>query len=343
MPREFDLVRYPFNVENKEDVLLYRVGSGYEMRFTRDIFSKRVHSSVSNLQRKYLEIGIDGGEVVALSEVHNIHEFITPADFYMPQSENAHKFYSEVYSSLVGGDLEKLASMAIETDRKAKSSGFPEFSLPITTVMPHFENYETATAKIDTFPHVPIAQIKFGEPIPARAPEESEDIVKSVLSQEQYNTQNQFYKLFFGSMPISRFRTVAERYDESPNGFKRTISLNVLKRCIGLHAYFVTSGPWRKCWIRLGYDPTVDPENYRYQIVEMRTKKANFQIFQRPEIEAEVVKNREWYILKEFDPVDGFVSKSLKNFIIYTIDEKGIQDIDGKIGELQDLDFEIFD
>lgn len=343
MPREFELVRYPFRAENKEGVLLYRVEDGYEMRFTRDVFSKRVYSSVSNLQRSYIEIEIDNEKVVALSETHNIHEFTTPADFYVPQSEHALKFYSEVHSSLVGDDLEKLTAMATETDQKVKASGFPEFSLPITTVMAHFENYKTATAKADTFPHVPIVQIKFGELIPSKAPEESENIVRSALSKEQYNIQSQFYKSFFGTMPISRFRTIAERYSKSPDSVKQAISLNILKRCIGLHAYFVTSGPWRKCWIMLGYDPTTDSENYKYQVIEMRTKKANFQIFQRPEIEAEVVKNREWYVLKEFDPVDGFVSKSLKNFIIYTIDEKGIQDIDDKIGELQDMDFELFD
>lgn len=343
MAREFDIVRYPFKVKSKDDTLLYRVGDGYEMRFTRSTFSKRVYSSVNSLQRRYIEIKIDKNDVVALSETQTIHEFITPADFYIPQHEDALKFYSEIHSSLVGNDLEGITTMAAEVDKKVRSEGFPEFPLPISTTMSHFENYETATAKLETFPHVSIAQIKFGDPIPSLALGESEDAIRSALTKDQYNAQGRFYQSFFDTAPISRFRTIAEKYEKSEDGLKRSISLNILKRCIGLHAYFSTSGPWRKCWIRLGYDPTTDSENYKYQIIEMRTKKANFQIFQRPEIEAEVVKNREWYVLKEFDPVDGFVSKALKNFIIYTIDERGIQDIDEKIGELQDLDFEIFD
>lgn len=344
MPEEFDVVHYPFKVKSKDDVLLYRVEDGYEMRFTRSIFSKRVCSSVNSLQKKYIEIEIDEKGIIALSEFQTIHEFITPADFYVPQCEDALKFYSEVHSSLVGDDLERLTKMAVEIDKKVKSGkSFPEFPLPISTTMSHFENYKTASAKLETFPHVPIIQIKSGDQVPCQASRESESVIRSVLSRDQYNAQEQFYKSFFGSMPISRFRTVAEKYDKSPSDLKDSISLNILKRCVGLHAYFFTSGPWRKCWVRLGYDPTTDSENYKYQVVEMRTKKANFQIFQRPEIEAEVVKNKEWYVLKEFDPVDGFVSKALKNFIIYTIDEKGIQDINDKIGELQDMDFELFD
>ncbi|TPX55541.1 hypothetical protein PhCBS80983_g05232 [Powellomyces hirtus] len=43
-----------------------------------------------------------------------------------------------------------------------------------------------------------------------------------------------------------------------------------MKVLLPLHAYVVTSGPWRECWIRYGYDFRVDPEARFGQIIDVR-------------------------------------------------------------------------
>ncbi len=116
-----------------------------------------------------------------------------------------------------------------------------------------------------------------------------------------------------------------------------------MKRCVGLHSYFASSGPWRHCWVRFGYDPSKYKGNYRYKVIEMRSKKASFQVFQKPSIKAEVCKNENWYLHDECDPIDGFISKALKNFIVYTIDNVDAREIDKKIEETLDSDFEMLD
>lgn len=344
MFQNFELVRYPFKVKNEADVILFRVENSFEMRFSRELFAAKVLATpLNNLSKTFIEIEINGKEARIISETKRIHDFQTPADFYTPANNASKAFYEKIHSAIIGNDINNLLNTAIEISEEINESGFPELPLPLTTASSHFENYETAIGKLENFPKIPIVQVKHGDEIPQDFPIQAMSLLKNHLSVEQFQAQQFFYERFFQVTPITRFKTIAMDFEMTDTLFKRKISLNVLKRCIGLHAYFVVSGPWRKSWIRFGYDPRLDQSNYRYQSIEMRSKRANFQIFQKPEIVAEIMKNKEWYLLRECDPVDGFVSKALKNFIIYTIDNAGNDKIDRKIEELHDSDFEMFE
>lgn len=343
MDRSYELVHYPFKIRSLEDLILYRVGNNFEMRFSKDLFAKRVHSTKTTSIKNYIEIEIIGEKITTIAKSDSIHQFKTPADFYIEISKESKEFYESLHSVLIDQDISVLFEKAAELDSKINIDGLPEISVPLNTTSTHFENFETATANLDHFPKIPIVQIKHGDPIPTVPVERAVDLLQKTLTKHQYNSQDQFYKDFFKNVSITRFKTIAIAYEEQSVEFKRRISLNILKRCIGIHAYFVISGPWRKCWISFGHNPELNQENYKYQLVEFRTKKANFQLFQKPEIIAEVSKNKDWYLLRECDPVDGFISKALKNFIIYTIDNVGQREIDKKIDELHDSDFEFFE
>lgn len=343
MASSFDWVEYPFRVKKKEDILLFRLENGFEMRFTRDVFSKRVASTPVELHKNVVEIEINGEDGRIVSEIKKLNRFITAADFYIPVSEEASNFYGSIHNSLISANIDTLIEKSIEVDKYVLKHGFPEIPLPFAVTGSHFENFESAMSKPDTFPKLPIARMRFGDPIPNTHPAVSFDILKNLLSDDQFGAQESFYTSYFESNQISRFRFIARQYEAGGANFKQRISLNILKRCICLHAYFVISGPWRKSWIRFGVDPSADQEYYKYQLIEMRTKRANFQIFQRPEIIAEVEKNKSWYLHTECDPVDGFISKALKNFIVYTIDNVGVREIDRKIDDVLDSDFEAFE
>jgi len=45
--------------------------------------------------------------------------------------------------------------------------------------------------------------------------------------------------------------------------------INILPLC----AYYCATGPWRTLWIRLGYDPSNDPDAFRYQIIDFRIRR----------------------------------------------------------------------
>lgn len=341
MANHIDLILYPFPAKNKEDLILFRLDDGYEMRFTHDVFSKRVASNRSVHLRNYIEIEIGESEARILNEYKELHEFNAPCDFYIPQEDSARNFYKDLYSTLVHKDLEAVVSMASNVEDMAKREGFPAFNAVLATTTSHFENYSRVSAKNDSPQIIPAVQIRIEEDIPVSCEKNVFESAKLDTREDIFEVQDLFYRYAFGKSPILRFKTVVELYEEYP--FKNGIVLASLKKYIALHAYFFISGPWRKCWVRFGYDPKLDCENYKHQVIEMRSKRANFQIFQKPEIEHEVSKNREWYVLKEFDKMDGFISKPLKNFIIYSIDEQGAIDIDNKIEDIHDSDVELFD
>ena len=339
-----DLIQYPFKVDRKEDILLYRLKENFEMRFSHELDSKRVVSTEKKGSKKYLELEIDENGNVKIVHIYDrIHNFIQPADFYLPVTEDAKYFYESLHSALINGNLDILSEKAKEIDKFVKEKGFPEFPIPITTVSSHFENFEVATAKSDDSFVVPSIQIKHGDEIPQENASEATEAAVSYLTPAQFKAQNEFYKTFFDLNRISRFKTIANYYESQDIEFKRTISLNCLKKCVALHAYFMSSGPWRKCWIKMGYNPVFDNENYRFQVIEMRSKKTSFQIFQKPEIIHEVSQNKDWYLTKDCDPIDGFISKALRNFIVYIIDNGETKLIDSKIENLQDSDMEIFE
>jgi len=343
VPNTVEWVHYPFKIHETVDALLFRLKDGFEMRFTDDIFAKRTVSTPVDTHRSMVEIEIDGEDGRIVSEIRKINRFETPADFYIPVADDARSFYESIHSSLISETLDDLIAKSVEVSKHVREHGFPEIQIPVTIASGHFENFESAAQRAEGHQRLPISRMKFGEQVPTQYPEEALAILRKYLTEEQLEAQASFYRAYFDSTPISRFRFIARAYEAVDQSIRQAIPLSLLKRCICLHAYFVTSGPWRKCWVRLGFDPSVDQENYRYQLIEMRSKRANFQIFERMEIEAEVCKNRGWYLVDECDPVDGFVSKALKNFIVYTIDNAGARDIDKRIDEVLDSDFEAFD
>jgi len=66
MDRPFELVQYPFKVHDQSDLLLYRSGDDFEMRFSKEVFSKRVASTHVNPCKNYIELEITDDEIAVI-------------------------------------------------------------------------------------------------------------------------------------------------------------------------------------------------------------------------------------------------------------------------------------
>ncbi|XP_065176382.1 general transcription factor 3C polypeptide 5-like [Sycon ciliatum] len=55
---------------------------------------------------------------------------------------------------------------------------------------------------------------------------------------------------------------------------KRKITRVIIKKINKTLAYMFSSGPWRLCWVKRGYDPRTDPEAYKYQVLDFRSKRS---------------------------------------------------------------------
>lgn len=49
-------------------------------------------------------------------------------------------------------------------------------------------------------------------------------------------------------------------------------SASLLKETLPYVAYYFTTGPWRSCWVRYGYDPRKHPESKIYQMIDYRLR-----------------------------------------------------------------------
>ncbi|KAI0978237.1 hypothetical protein GJ496_001227 [Pomphorhynchus laevis] len=65
----------------------------------------------------------------------------------------------------------------------------------------------------------------------------------------------------FEERPIWTRLALASEIDEQPSTFKE--ALNYL-------AYYYLSGPWKRCWVRFGYDARQGPLSKCFQIVDYR-------------------------------------------------------------------------
>jgi len=66
-------------------------------------------------------------------------------------------------------------------------------------------------------------------------------------------------------------------FDERPIwsfvALKSSVSIedvSSLKGLLPLVAYYFNNGPWRRVWVRMGYDPRKDPQSRIYQVIDLR-------------------------------------------------------------------------
>ncbi|KAK2155681.1 hypothetical protein LSH36_233g01012 [Paralvinella palmiformis] len=71
---------------------------------------------------------------------------------------------------------------------------------------------------------------------------------------------------------------VAEKFKERPIWTRMALAMNMdytaqyLKTILPAVAYYMLTGPWRRVWIRFGYDPRTEPGAKIYQVVDFRIK-----------------------------------------------------------------------
>lgn len=132
--------------------------------------------------------------------------------------------------------------------------------------------------------------------------------------------QDRFLCGFFAENKIAKFKQVQESFSGVPNlEGQELLKQTYLKKCVALHAFYYSAGPWRHCWVAFGYDPSTDRANYRHQSVALEGMASPFQLVEYPAIIEEVERNMDWYVLKECDPTAGFISKALRSLISYRV------------------------
>lgn len=85
------------------------------------------------------------------------------------------------------------------------------------------------------------------------------DIIKSKMLQKGYEAVKKLYE----ERPI---------WTKSGVLHKANLSSETAKYVLPAVAYYALSGPWRTCWIKLGYNPMTDYNSRIYQVLDFRIK-----------------------------------------------------------------------
>ncbi|ORD93902.1 hypothetical protein ECANGB1_1390 [Enterospora canceri] len=309
-----EMVRHPFFIRNKADALLFRTDEGIEYHFDSGLHSKIIAAEKTSTVKHYIECEIkEDGTVDLIDEHDEILAFKHPADFIMPQNEISMEFYDELHSMLMDPKLDNYEKYADDLNSFLMNNNFPEYNpheLMKNTGVGNLNQLEPSTKD----EYIRAVLITIEDKIPNEFGENFKTRFVELFGDERYATINEFIKTEITEDILTQ-KDLKDKYEtlEDP-----PFRLYHLKQAIYEHFFLYTTGPWKNCRIRFGYNPKLDWSNYKYQKVESRSQNMNFVVKDNPILVKEIERNRKWYISDKFDLKMGFLTKSFMQFANYT-------------------------
>ena len=92
---------------------------------------------------------------------------------------------------------------------------------------------------------------------------DAEKSVANRIHDERDQTRLDDLRRLFEERPIWSKNAIKCKLDIAPDK---------LKLMLPVVAYYFLTGPWRSLWVRLGYDPRIDPSAKKYQLVDFRIR-----------------------------------------------------------------------
>ncbi|XP_076256057.1 general transcription factor IIIC subunit l(2)37Cd [Rhynchophorus ferrugineus] len=109
---------------------------------------------------------------------------------------------------------------------------------------------------------VPASHFNFLKPGP-KVPDQPAAVAMEIIKEKQLQRHLEIVKKLFQERPVLSKSAVI---------YKTGISNDTAKYVLPCVAYYCQNGPWRVCWIRLGYDPLSDFNSRIYQVLDFRIR-----------------------------------------------------------------------
>lgn len=315
------LVKHPFFIQNKEDALLFKTKNTLEYHFDETVFSKKITAEVSENNYGFVECEYDDdGNVVVLNEFQSVYEFKELADFVIKEPEASKTFYKDMHEILLETDLDRFIGNAEKLNEYLKTKNFPIY-YPHKFIKAKHWDMDLQIKQIGDVNRVKAYTIKIEDEIPLKHPENVKDNFIKNNSAELYEKTSAFIREHFKENILST-KDIENKFEMHKTG---EFTQYALRYTLVEHYYILNEGPWRRCWIKFGYDPKADQENYIYQKIDVNNKNLHFQIKNNSELVQEIEKKRDWYIKKKFDAKNGFLHEACLKLINYIHDKKNIK------------------
>ncbi|ORD96970.1 hypothetical protein HERIO_1124 [Hepatospora eriocheir] len=314
--QDYVIIKHPFFINDQSDINLKPSENKYEYKFTDTIESPFLLSNLNgNNLTVYLEIEIDednNGKI--LNNYRNIQNFAKPADFTVPMSEKANKFYANIDKILNLGNIDDLEEFAPMFEKFSNRNQFPDIPPPQIFVGGHMTSFKIEDEKPleKNYFYCKGIQIKITDDIPTNPTKEIVNLIKEKLEPVTFD---RLEEIFENIKHIKMFR-----YKELPTILsKNNINYDIylIRKCIPLYYYFYLSGPFRGYWVRYNYDPRKYVENYQNQILYIKKKNIKLWVKDNSVLIKEIEKNKNWFLYDNFDIKKGFLSDAVYDFVEY--------------------------
>lgn len=300
-PPFIDILKIPFKINGKKEIDTFKAENHYEIRLIPKIDGKKLISDCLNTKKRYLLI--DDNQIIANSA--GVYEFNTPYDFVISQKSSS---YEQFFSYMMNEGSENTAYQ----DCFSENSIFESYAPPLLSNNQLFENYDFKNIK---------TKLQNRKMKPNKTSEEEKLNLKNKLielhGEIEFNTSLSMLDKVFCEKKIIRWKHT--------NFYHGNLNKNQIKKYLPLFASFKHSGPWRKSWIKLGFDPNTDYSSFKMQRIRLNHGGKEICLIDHPFLIHELEQNKKNY-LKEIADDNGFLTQDGIDFINLHFDRSIVPD-----------------
>ncbi|KAI5168256.1 hypothetical protein NEIRO03_1241 [Nematocida sp. AWRm78] len=292
---------------------------------------KRVDSKMFIAVQSTTEITIYGCVSVCMTPILS--------DFYIPMPSQSVYFYDEMRNRL-NGDI----SDGIEEyfNKYVKSAPIPFYPVPLTTHSGVFKYYNFKELKNTQKRTFLVKKIRIEDDVP----ETDSSVEETVRSQigDNYSMFKDVLNRAFSQRPIWPIKGIEKYFKEHQKDFQ-SWKWSSVKNILACIAYTYSTGPWKKLWVKYGYDPRKDPSTYKYQVYVWKNVSKAFVIMDNPEV-YDKIERTEGFTQKVFSVRTGFLTDQALNYMHKKFSEMSMptpEKSTDKLDLFDNLEFETLD
>ncbi|KAF7683132.1 General transcription factor 3C polypeptide 5 [Astathelohania contejeani] len=337
MTDNFDMVEYPFKIKD-DDPLYLESGDGvYETRIVNTLESKKIYATPKNNESTIFHIRIENGKAEIVGRTETVYEFVTPADFYIPIPQETKNYYNELYDRMIYSELDDF----LEYTKSIPLNPIPLYVPPVLSSGSIFQTYQFKNYITQKSSNRQAIQIRIEDSVPEAFTSPNEIKLRDKYGEDIFKEIKNIIDSFITNNPIFKLRNLHKIILNNDFFKKENISIYKTREFVPCLAYYYTSGPWKGCWVRLGYDPKLHKENFKYQIIGFKRICKARMLYEIEDVYSEINENQNIYTNDVFDYSNGF----LKVEALELIKKRLSKPIILKNIEIDDdeLDFEVFD
>ncbi|OAG29544.1 hypothetical protein NEDG_00677 [Nematocida displodere] len=303
-----------------------------------------VHKQWIKLEKTKTEGEWCVGEIVGgrVARVKKAETVLTPAlaDFYLPPFASSESFFREVDELLLSGSGDATPPHFLNTFLLTNKAPVPFFPIPRLTLSAVFKQYNFKEFKNTKTKTIRAARIRIEEEPPEHPSPRLEKELKKRLA-EIFQPLKEVVLGAFSERAIWPVKGLeAFCMNKAPSLFKRH-KWTTAKNMLPLVAYTYRTGPWKKLWVKYGYNPTLHPPAYIYQVYVWKNVSKAFAIIDDPSI-AEAIAQHPQYTTTLFNPKTGFLTPECHEFLRQRLSSIPVRE-DAPTSLLDGLDFETLD